>query len=575
MLVPLVNSAKLAQTLIARTKPVCPRMVVPGAGRNDRVFYAGSAREQRVQIRRALSRVDPFWSWQTDIPRKTEEWRFPMTPDRLLHTADDLLFDLVQEETGIDWRKWEAPDTVQWDIGRAVAVAKFRLWGVPLVSSRRNRFHVQDAFFRRIFLGTIRPAVPESVWKLACQNACNGVRLNQSILKDALVEQERYQSLYALHPLLGRAWAPWVRDFVRDALGVRPNAQRYAEQLRAALGMAWVTPAGFRTLHRLAECCPLLMNDVLGILVGTLREADDRPIRQVATLLNGAQGRSRPAPGITWSDLFRQECGSPDYVLGHAPNGPLASFEDRVALVRIEGWMKRSPTARRLELDAGLIRDWMWHAHERGTGAVHRGFTAVVRTYQRPDGSIAPKGVDAALRWANRAQERWHDERRQLERLSIRNLSWIPLLEYTTKYEIVAPNGGCWTFEELLSSEDLWEEGKQMHHCVASYDTRCARGQSCIFAVSDPQGHRVSTLEIHLGWESPGHKRFVIEQHRGPRNAQVSAEAERAALCLLQFLDGEERIAQARARLAQRQSAYTAQMEREDGTIEVDMGVDF
>lgn len=56
--------------------------------------------------------------------------------------------------------------------------------------------------------------------------------------------------------------------------------------------------------------------------------------------------------------------------------------------------------------------------------------------------------------------------------------------------------------EELLSSVALYEEGKEMHHCVAEYDTECEEGQCSIFSLQrEIEGQpveRLATLEIEL-----------------------------------------------------------------------------
>ncbi len=544
----------LADAIRSRARLVCPSIRVGEPDKDHWRFFPGSAHEQMLRVSWEIDRAQPYWYWHP-VYRIVQDWDLLVTPELLRQNADLLLMDLATRITGIVWQGWDESDAEQHRIAKAVGLARFLLWGVPIPAAKRVRY------FHGLFLDTLRRSLPESVWEIACRNAFGGHTLNESILKDAKVEEAHYRTLYGIHPLLGRAWAPWVRKFVQDTLGEDPDAGRYAQQLRAALGVVGVRPAGFRTLHRLAEHAPLRFNGVLYLLSNAFRHANERGIRQTLAWLNDAPARKRPAPGVTWSSVFVLEFDDPQ-------NGePIPSFEDRVAIERIRGWLKRSKTAQALNLDAPLIRDWLFHAHERGTGNVHRGFSEAVRPYRRPDGRISPKGIAEALRWADRAQRRWHRERDQRpaamrsdrEPLEWR---WEPLLESRTDYEIPLPNGAVWTFRELLSSAELQEEGRLLHHCVGTYDLRCARGESCIFAVTDPQGQRVSTLEIHLGWESPKRKRFRIEQHRGPCNAEVSEAAERAALGLLQFLNADDYTEEARKRLAKRHAKYLAQKHR-------------
>ena len=73
-----------------------------------------------------------------------------------------------------------------------------------------------------------------------------------------------------------------------------------------------------------------------------------------------------------------------------------------------------------------------------------------------------------------------------------------------------------WTVRELTSSRALAEESRAMHHCVASYAYRCARGQSAIFSLC-AGGIRKVTIEL-----DPFSHRML--QIRGACNRVATAE---------------------------------------------------
>jgi hypothetical protein len=75
---------------------------------------------------------------------------------------------------------------------------------------------------------------------------------------------------------------------------------------------------------------------------------------------------------------------------------------------------------------------------------------------------------------------------------------------------------GRWSFIELTSGEDLFQEGETMHHCVASYAGRCASGYSAIVSVR-LDGIRRITVEI-----DPRTKKVM--QARGPFNREAQPE---------------------------------------------------
>lgn len=87
--------------------------------------------------------------------------------------------------------------------------------------------------------------------------------------------------------------------------------------------------------------------------------------------------------------------------------------------------------------------------------------------------------------------ERWHQEmaaRRpyryydtgSLRKYETWSSSGIKGLVHTTHHQ-----KGSDTFHivELLTSNELWEEGTAMHHCVGSYSSRCGSGQIAIFSL--------------------------------------------------------------------------------------------
>ncbi|MGO8753176.1 MAG: PcfJ domain-containing protein [Thermoguttaceae bacterium] len=77
-----------------------------------------------------------------------------------------------------------------------------------------------------------------------------------------------------------------------------------------------------------------------------------------------------------------------------------------------------------------------------------------------------------------------------------------------------------WSFVELTSGEDLFEEGDAMHHCVACYAGRCVSGHSAIVSVRCGES-RCVTVEIN-----PRTKQVV--QANGLCNRQATPEEQTA-----------------------------------------------
>ncbi len=64
---------------------------------------------------------------------------------------------------------------------------------------------------------------------------------------------------------------------------------------------------------------------------------------------------------------------------------------------------------------------------------------------------------------------------------------------------IKAKTGQCFVFEQLLTKQELFEEGKKMNHCVGSYSEECRTSQSVIFSMQNvlSRGKSLVTIEVN------------------------------------------------------------------------------
>ena len=127
----------------------------------------------------------------------------------------------------------------------------------------------------------------------------------------------------------------------------------------------------------------------------------------------------------------------------------------------------------------------------------------------QPNLSMRGRRVETLLRQV----DAWHDELGRVNRTE--GLRWeasgIPPLEFQAGTQ--GKSLRSWRTRELLSSEELYREGRAMHHCVGSYAASCARGACSVWAleVEDFQGlEKLQTVEVNR------HK--VIVQSRGCYN---------------------------------------------------------
>jgi hypothetical protein len=138
----------------------------------------------------------------------------------------------------------------------------------------------------------------------------------------------------------------------------------------------------------------------------------------------------------------------------------------------------------------------------------------------RPDYSIKGRTVASLLRQV----EEWHKQLGQDMQPTC--LSWrrSPF----KGFRLVEGSEGLgnvrvWTITELLTSRELFLEGRAMRHCVASYAERCAKRQTSIWSlqVENRAGrHRVLTIEVDLP------KRTVCQARRKCNRLPQATERE-------------------------------------------------
>ena len=92
-----------------------------------------------------------------------------------------------------------------------------------------------------------------------------------------------------------------------------------------------------------------------------------------------------------------------------------------------------------------------------------------------------------SLETARRENQRWHEAIAKCEAAKSNYkipAAWYPAHQ-VNGYQIVP----------LDSTEKLWKEGRAMHHCVGSYDSRVASGKCYIYSVRQGD-NRIATIEL-------------------------------------------------------------------------------
>lgn len=125
--------------------------------------------------------------------------------------------------------------------------------------------------------------------------------------------------------------------------------------------------------------------------------------------------------------------------------------------------------------------------------------------------------MKAPWSWFFRRQAEWHERIQQLERDKLKNTQWDSIV---SEYE---QDG--YTITPLTSSLMLFDEGKEMRHCVASYANRCLCDTSRIFSIKKGD-KKIATVEIV---KNSVQFNWAVSQVRGFSNSEVSSEVKEIA----------------------------------------------
>jgi len=139
--------------------------------------------------------------------------------------------------------------------------------------------------------------------------------------------------------------------------------------------------------------------------------------------------------------------------------------------------------------ESRLILDWAMHQYTEGERAGGQAFS-----------------------WKGRSLQRVMEASAEYHREISRPHPYVSYVwkAYGWNWEWKDEDANIWSFVELTNGKELYNEGKAMRHCVATYASRCAAGYAAIVSLRYGEAQKV-TLEVN-----PNTKKIV--QARGRYN---------------------------------------------------------
>ncbi len=166
------------------------------------------------------------------------------------------------------------------------------------------------------------------------------------------------------------------------------------------------------------------------------------------------------------------------------------------------------------------------------TGLIDNGMTDVVHQLA---GGTSWKHIERLINWYEIYGSR-------LYALSFVDLTWKSESE-RVRYSTTI-NDRTFHFSEIINGREMFDEGTNMEHCVASYIETAYMGRNFIFHCEEEDTDNMATLEIEYGrkeWQNPeAENEFLIHQFMGKRNAEMDDVATAAAEKFLTAIKNEE-----------------------------------
>jgi hypothetical protein len=116
--------------------------------------------------------------------------------------------------------------------------------------------------------------------------------------------------------------------------------------------------------------------------------------------------------------------------------------------------------------------------------------------YMKEQKDVAFSLKGATLKSMRRRVGEWHREMSMLSNQEDQELKWLAQGQST--FEVSHMNGH-YLFKQLVSGEELYQESKELKHCVFSYAKTCSRGEVTIWSMSkkfDMGTKKLLTIEV-------------------------------------------------------------------------------
>ncbi|WP_156103859.1 hypothetical protein [Acidithiobacillus ferrivorans] len=419
-------------------------------------LLSGTPHEQHIDLTSWFAEPErASWDFHQDVwsdLRRERSLRDPILGNLAGH-LEDYIVSIVSRLTGIPDNRLtdrsEVDATTMHIFWKTVARVRFLAYGLSLKSLSIMKLQV-----KKQVLWHLRQHIGDNAWKVATRIVHGGspVMLNDAVLADAYQQVRAYQTLYAIHPLLGMLWRRPFREAMFLKVGPFSHAQ-CAEKGFGLLRDHGLTSAGLRRLHHIATVSPVLTTALLqNIILCGASDDIDTPFhlrsRRIAISFCRALIRDpgkRDIPAIR--DSLR-------VFNGFDPRPDILDYPDMAAVFQI--WKTVGCT----EENRTVYRDWLQNDVSERPGYLRR---AVLDMSRRLPGQ---RRLNSAIRqWARRQSGQWHAQvlRMRMENyLAETSAQWEPLagsptLRYEPPLEL---DGEPLSITELCSAADLYEEGR-------------------------------------------------------------------------------------------------------------------
>lgn len=297
---------------------------------------------------------------------------------------------------------------------------------------------------------------------------------------------------------LARCHRSWLRPLAAWRPGVQDPRQQFGSLARHLLARyevpSFMDAAWFRGRSAAGQAQRAWFLQLAGGQSIRTAEVPVALTKRMAHAFGQAPAQLSVEEALRWAQVVGE--GGSEALFASVAATPLgSSFEHEGFWATVIRWLAHQPL---LDPDwVGPIVDYIQHRKYEPREVVHPGGQVEVAAPPEPNLSMKSRSLPKLLDQI----EAWHLQLAREAKAATAGWAKSAIADFTWQERDVEHGGALtWSIRELLSKEELASEGRELHHCAASYARSCRSGKTSVWSlqVTDGSGRSLRLATIAL-----------------------------------------------------------------------------